>query len=106
MADATATVEETGKCAGRDVARGRPSAFRRLGLEGCHDLLNSLLTSASEAVPECPGRERVRSWLGESTLGVLRLRSENASAQRDAEPHARSSAQRDAEPHARASGGE
>ena len=91
LADATATVEETGKCAGRDVARGRPSAFRRLGLEGCHDLLNSLLTSASEAVPECPGRERVRSWLGESTLGVLRLRSENAGAQRDAEPHARAS---------------
>jgi geranylgeranyl diphosphate synthase type II len=91
LADATASDEEMGKSAGRDAARGRPSAFRRLGHEGCHELLSNLLASASDAVPECPGQERVRSWLSESTLGVLRLRSEHPSDQRDTEPHARAS---------------
>jgi geranylgeranyl diphosphate synthase type II len=75
LVDATATEEETGKTGQRDVQRGRPSAFRRLGAEGCRDLLDQLLAEAAESVPPCAGQSDVRTWLVDMSLGVLKVRT-------------------------------
>ncbi|MFO0552571.1 MAG: polyprenyl synthetase family protein [Polyangiaceae bacterium] len=74
IADATLTAETLGKNVGVDSAKQRPSAFDRLGEQGCRDLLDRLLHDAAAAVPECPGREPLRRWLRDVSLGVLRLR--------------------------------
>ncbi len=74
LADATSTSAETGKTAGRDVEHGRPNACLRLGEDRCRDLLERLLFDAAEAVPDCPGRDALRRFLQEASLGVLKLR--------------------------------
>jgi geranylgeranyl diphosphate synthase, type II len=60
ICDMTADPEERGKPGKQDQARGRPNAVHELGLEGAAARLESLLAEASESVPACPGRHRLR----------------------------------------------
>ena len=53
--DATSTSDEMGKPAGRDVALGRPSAVRELGLDGALHRLEHIVEGTVEAIPACPG---------------------------------------------------
>lgn len=61
--DAAASAEEIGKPVGRDVALDRPSAAREFGLEGAGDQLRRLLAGVIDAVPPCPGEERLRTLI-------------------------------------------
>jgi geranylgeranyl diphosphate synthase type II len=74
LADAVESEATTGKTAKRDREHGRPSAYERLGEVECRRLVERLLVDASNAVPKCPGREPLREWLGQVTLGVLSIR--------------------------------
>lgn len=56
IADAAARPEEIGKPVGQDVALGRPSAVRALGLKGALRHLESLTAAAVAAIPRCPGK--------------------------------------------------
>lgn len=52
--DATAQGSECDKPIGRDVALGRPSAVKELGLRGAVGRLEQLITAATDAIPPCP----------------------------------------------------
>jgi len=53
--DASASSQEIGKPVGRDVALGRPSAVRQLGMTDARDRLEQLIGEALKSIPPCPG---------------------------------------------------
>jgi geranylgeranyl diphosphate synthase type II len=59
--DATASAEELGKPVGRDLALGRPSSARELGVEGAVVHLEQLVAEALGAVPPCTGAAGLRA---------------------------------------------
>ncbi len=86
LADAVESESTTGKTAKRDREHGRPSAYERLGEIECRRLVERLLADASNAVPECPGREPLREWLCQVTLGVLSIRLPGLASPAQARP--------------------
>ena len=74
VADATLSSELLGKSVGRDAEKRRPNAIERLGEDRCRDLVEALLREAGDAVPACAGRDHLRRWLRDVSLGVLRHR--------------------------------
>jgi geranylgeranyl diphosphate synthase type II len=58
--DATGDAIQLGKPVGRDVALGRPSATRELGLDGALQRLRHLVEGAIASIPSCPGAEELR----------------------------------------------
>lgn len=59
--DAAATEERIGKPVGRDIALGRPSAARELGIPGAVQRLHELVSSAMDSVPACSGADALRA---------------------------------------------
>ncbi len=59
--DVMADPQLLGKPVGRDVALGRPSVARDLGLEGAVLHFRQLIGNASDAIPECAGAESLRA---------------------------------------------
>lgn len=74
LADVTLTTDMTGKDANVDRARHRPNVVHHFGEAACRAMLTQLLQDAADAVPSCPGRDALTSWLRETTYGVLRVR--------------------------------
>jgi geranylgeranyl diphosphate synthase, type II len=50
----------SGKPAGQDVALGRPSVLKELGLKGSVERLKDLLSAAIAAIPPCDGAVELR----------------------------------------------
>ena len=69
--DATAHPDAVGKPVGQDLALGRPSAVRELGLDGAIMRLESLAAAAVDAVPACPGATALRSHILTETMRLL-----------------------------------
>jgi geranylgeranyl diphosphate synthase type II len=63
IADEVSSAAALGKPVGQDAALQRPSAARALGVAGAHARLEALFEQLDEAVPACPGREGLRTWL-------------------------------------------
>ncbi len=61
--DVASDPAELGKPVGQDVALGRPSAARELGLAGAVSYLQDLVDSAVEAIPPCPGADALRQLI-------------------------------------------
>jgi geranylgeranyl diphosphate synthase type II len=68
--DAASDVEHLGKPVGRDVALGRPSAARELGISGAMQRLEHLVRGAIESIPPCPNASSLRELI---LLEVQRL---------------------------------
>jgi geranylgeranyl diphosphate synthase, type II len=58
--DLMSKAEDIGKPCGQDAIHGRPSAVAELGVSGCADRLQSLLTQAVQSIPPCPGANELR----------------------------------------------
>jgi geranylgeranyl diphosphate synthase, type II len=71
ISDACAEADEAGKPIGRDAALDRPSAVRRLGVEGAVAHLGRLTESALGAVPDCPGAEALRALVRQQARHLL-----------------------------------
>ncbi len=69
--DATAHPDAVGKPVGRDLALGRPSAVRELGLDGAIARLEALAAAAVDAVPSCPGATALRGHILTETMRLL-----------------------------------
>jgi len=63
LRDAAADAEEIGKPTGRDLALGRPSATRALGIEGAMSRLEALVARANQAIPPCRGAADLRALI-------------------------------------------
>ena len=59
--DVMADPQLLGKPVGQDVALGRPSVARDLGLEGAVLHFRALIAQASDSIPECPGAAALRA---------------------------------------------
>jgi geranylgeranyl diphosphate synthase type II len=59
--DMASSEEEAGKPIGQDVAHGRPSAARELGLAGAIRLLDQLVDEAVGSIPECPHQAHLKA---------------------------------------------
>ncbi len=59
LRDVAGDARKLGKPVGQDAARDRPSAVAELGVEGAVARLETLLGSAIEAIPACPGRDKL-----------------------------------------------
>jgi geranylgeranyl diphosphate synthase type II len=69
--DVAADAQELGKPIGRDVALGRPSAARELGLAGAIVRLDQLVASAIAAIPPCPGAAELKAHIVMEAEGLL-----------------------------------
>ena len=61
--DVVASPEELGKPTGRDAALGRPNAVHQLGVGEAVDRLETLVRTATAAIPECPGAADLRAHI-------------------------------------------
>ena len=52
-----------GKPVGQDLARGRRSAARDLGIAGAVDLLDGLVAEAVDSIPRCPGALQLKTLI-------------------------------------------
>jgi geranylgeranyl diphosphate synthase type II len=71
LRDATSSPEDIGKPVGRDVALGRPSAVRELGIDGALDRLDALVESAIASIPPCPGAAELREEMRLETAKLV-----------------------------------
>jgi geranylgeranyl diphosphate synthase type II len=69
--DVAGNPEELGKPVGRDVALGRPSAARELGLAGAIARLKHLVGGAIDSIPSCPGAAELRAHILHEADGLL-----------------------------------
>jgi geranylgeranyl diphosphate synthase, type II len=69
ICDVAGDPDKLGKPIGRDVALGRPSAARELGLSGAVGRLRRLVDGAIDSIPACPGAAELR--------GVIMLEASN-----------------------------
>ncbi|WP_299438599.1 polyprenyl synthetase family protein [uncultured Rhodospira sp.] len=67
LRDVAADPEILGKPVGQDAALGRPNAVAQLGVPGAIARLKGLVTEAVDSIPECPGREALRTLILEET---------------------------------------
>jgi geranylgeranyl diphosphate synthase type II len=63
LSDAVAEPDEFGKPIGRDLALGRPSATRELGVEGAMSRLEQLVACSIASIPACPGAGDLRALI-------------------------------------------
>lgn len=69
--DAAGNAQELGKPVGRDVALGRPSAARELGIEGAIARLDYLIDGALASIPACVGRDELSALIRAEADGLL-----------------------------------
>jgi geranylgeranyl diphosphate synthase type II len=65
------TERELGKPIGQDLALGRPSAARELGIEGAIARLDYLVSGALASIPACPGADELRLLIQQEADGLL-----------------------------------
>ncbi len=65
--DAMSTAEEMGKPSGQDALHGRPNAVDEHGVSQSLARLKSLLGDAVSAIPECAGRNELKSMIEAET---------------------------------------
>jgi geranylgeranyl diphosphate synthase type II len=63
LSDAVAEPDEFGKPIGRDLALGRPSATRELGVEGAMSRLEQLVARSIAPIPACRGAGDLRALI-------------------------------------------
>ncbi|MBK1716632.1 polyprenyl synthetase family protein [Thiocystis violacea] len=63
LRDVAASAQEVGKPVGRDALLNRPSAAGELGIDGAIGRLKDLVKGAVDAIPPCPGRDRLAEVL-------------------------------------------
>lgn len=63
----------SGKPMGQDIALGRPSSARELGLEGALAHFRLLITQAADSIPECPGAQALRQLVAAESERLLPL---------------------------------
>jgi geranylgeranyl diphosphate synthase type II len=63
LSDAVAEPDEFGKPIGRDLALGRPSATRELGVEGAMSRLEQLVARSIASIPACRGAGDLRALI-------------------------------------------
>lgn len=68
LKDALLPSDITGKPAGQDAARARPSAVAALGVAGARKHLEDILSGAIASIPQCPGE----AALAQMVLGYAR----------------------------------
>jgi len=61
--DVAGNAKDLGKPTGRDAELGRPSAVRQLGLEGAKTRLETLVATALQSIPPCPGGDMLRTQI-------------------------------------------
>jgi geranylgeranyl diphosphate synthase type II len=61
LRDVASSADDIGKPTGRDVALGRPSAARELGIAGSIRRLEALVEDAIESIPACSGAAELRA---------------------------------------------
>lgn len=61
--DVVSTEYELGKPIGRDLALGRPNAVHELGVGAAVERLQSLVHSAIDTIPRCPGSQDLRAHI-------------------------------------------
>jgi geranylgeranyl diphosphate synthase type II len=71
LRDAAGNSEDLGKPVGRDVALGRPSAARELGIAGAMRRLEQLVAGAIAAIPACAGAAALREVIVAEADGLL-----------------------------------
>jgi geranylgeranyl diphosphate synthase type II len=69
--DLVSSADDLGKPTGQDVALGRPSATRELGLDGAVDRLRTLVRQAIAVVPDCPGDAMLKALILRETQKFL-----------------------------------
>jgi geranylgeranyl diphosphate synthase, type II len=69
--DVASTAQELGKPIGQDVALGRPSAARELGIQGAIARLDYLVGGALASIPPCPGGNELRILIQHEADGLL-----------------------------------
>jgi geranylgeranyl diphosphate synthase type II len=69
--DVAGNADDLGKPIGRDVALGRPSAARELGINGAIARLDYLVDGALASIPVCPGAAELRSLIRQEADGLL-----------------------------------
>ena len=62
--DVIADADVIGKPTGRDVALGRPSVARELGLHAAIERFDGLVARCCDAIPDCRGANRLRGLVG------------------------------------------
>ncbi len=61
--DVIGHIDLIGKPVGQDAGHGRPSAAQALGLEGANSQFKHLIETAAKSVPDCVGRDLLRSMI-------------------------------------------
>ena len=61
LRDVLCDAEELGKPIGQDARRLRPNAAAELGVGGAKARLKSLVATAANSIPDCPGADELRS---------------------------------------------
>ena len=69
--DVAGEAKDLGKPVGQDVALGRPSAARELGLHGAIARLDFLVAGALASIPDCPGADELRALIRQEADGLL-----------------------------------
>ena len=69
--DVAGEAKDLGKPIGQDVALGRPSAARELGLHGAIARLDYLVDGALASIPDCPGADELRALIRQEADGLL-----------------------------------
>ena len=59
--DVLSDPQALGKPVGRDLALGRPSSARQVGLEGAMESFETMVADAVAAIPDCAGASRLRA---------------------------------------------
>jgi geranylgeranyl diphosphate synthase type II len=63
LCDAIGNADEAGKPIGQDIALGRPSATRELGVSGAVKRLEQLVAEGIASIPQVPGASALRSLI-------------------------------------------
>lgn len=63
ICDLTADPEQIGKPTGQDQAHARPNAAHSLGIDGAKKWMAELVQRTIDSIPECPGRDGLRSMV-------------------------------------------
>ncbi|WP_292999691.1 polyprenyl synthetase family protein [Nevskia sp.] len=69
--DVAGNAEKIGKPTGQDASLGRPNAARELGLAGAINRLETLVSSAISAIPDCVGANALRAAMLLEMQGLL-----------------------------------
>jgi len=71
LRDVVSSPEELGKPTGRDVALGRPSAAREMGIAGSIGRLESLVEEAIQSIPPCVGAAQLKDAMRIEAQGLV-----------------------------------